>query len=88
MCLAVPGRVLEVVDSEAHLARVDVLGVTRVVNLGLIGEVATDDWVLVYMGFAMERMTEAEAAETVRFFDELRPVLEDAAAGSSEVAGP
>jgi hydrogenase expression/formation protein HypC len=88
MCLAVPGRVLEVVDPEARFGRVDVLGTPRMVNLSLVGEVAPGDWVLVHMGFAMERMSEVEAAETVRLFEELGPALEEAAAEAREEAGP
>jgi hydrogenase expression/formation protein HypC len=88
MCLAMPGKVLDIVDPEARLARVDVFGTNRMVNLSLIDEVAPGDWVLVHMGFAMERIGEAEAAETVRLFDELGPVLEDAAAASSEEPWP
>jgi hydrogenase expression/formation protein HypC len=88
MCLAMPGRVLEVVDPEARLGRVDVLGTERMVNLSLMGEVAPGDWVLVHMGFAMERMSEAEAVETVRLFEELGSALEEAAAGGPEEAGP
>lgn len=84
MCLAVPGRVLEIVDPEARLGTVDVLGTPRMVNLSLMGEVAPGDWVLVHMGFAMERINEAEAAETVRLFAELGSVLEEAAAASPE----
>lgn len=88
MCLAVPGKVLDIVDAEARLARVDVLGTPRMVNLSLIGEVAPDDWVLVHMGFAVKQMTETEAAETVRLFEELEPLLEDAAAASPEEPRP
>jgi hydrogenase expression/formation protein HypC len=88
MCLALPGKVLHIVDPEARLGLVDVLGTPRMVNLTLVGEVAPGDWVLVHMGFAMERMSEAEAAETVRLFEELGSVLEAAAAGSPEEAGP
>ncbi len=87
MCLAVPGKVLNIVDPEARLARVDVLGTPRMVNLSLLGEVAPGDWVLVHMGFAMERMTEVEATETVRLFDALGSALEEAAASPGEV-GP
>jgi len=78
MCLALPGRVLEVVDCEARLARVDVLGTVRMVNLSLLGEVTSGDWVLVHMGFAIERMSTAEAEETVRLFAELGAALEGA----------
>jgi len=70
MCLALPGKILEI-DEDGQRARVDVLGHVRTVNLILLGAAAPDDWVLVHTGFAVERLTEAEAAETVRLFEEL-----------------
>jgi len=75
VCLAVPGKVLEV-DAAQRTARVDMLGHARIVNLSLIGAAAPGDWVLVHTGFAVERLTEADAAETLRLFDELASVLE------------
>jgi hydrogenase expression/formation protein HypC len=68
MCLALPGKVLEIVD--AGTARVDVRGTPRTVSLGLL-DVRPGDWVLVGMGLALERISECEAAETLRLLDEL-----------------
>ncbi|HYM90115.1 MAG TPA: HypC/HybG/HupF family hydrogenase formation chaperone, partial [bacterium] len=65
------GRVMDMVDAEARTARVDVLGTPRVINLGLLEGVGVGDWVLVYMGCALERIGEAEAAEAVRLWEEL-----------------
>jgi hydrogenase expression/formation protein HypC len=79
MCIALPGRILEV-DGETHQARVDVMGQVRTVDVRLLDRVAAGEWVLVHTGFAVERLSEAEAAETVRLFEELAPVLEEAAA--------
>jgi hydrogenase expression/formation protein HypC len=73
MCLAIPGRVMEVVDAANRLARVDVAGVQRTVNVGLLdvdGEgVEPGDWVLIHVGFAISRVDEEEAAQTLSLLE-------------------
>jgi hydrogenase expression/formation protein HypC len=64
MCLAIPGRIVEIVDEENHLATVDVTGVRRTVNVGLLDDVVPEEWVLIHVGFAMSRIDEDEAAAT------------------------
>ena len=59
MCLAIPGRVIEIVDEANRLALVDVAGVQRRVNIGL------GDWVLIHVGFALSLVDEEEAAATL-----------------------
>lgn len=71
MCLAIPGQVVEVVDEANHLARVDVAGVRRTVNVGLLDGVAPGDWVLIHVGFAMSRIDEAEAAATLALLEQM-----------------
>ena len=69
MCLAIPGQIVEVVDEPNRLAQVDVAGVRRNVNIGLLDEaggVGEGDWVLIHVGFAMSKVDEAEALETRR----------------------
>jgi len=70
MCLAIPGQILEVVDETNRLARVDVAGVKRNVNIGLLDEggsgVGPGDWVLIHVGFAMSQVDEEEAMATRR----------------------
>jgi hydrogenase expression/formation protein HypC len=63
MCLGIPGQLQEISEANPHLARVDVSGVTRVVNIGLLEDepLAPGDWVLIHVGFAMSRIDEAEA---------------------------
>jgi hydrogenase expression/formation protein HypC len=63
MCLGIPGQVVELVDSNDHLARVDVSGVTRVINIGLLEDeqLQAGDWVLIHVGFAMSKIDEEEA---------------------------
>ena len=70
MCLAIPGRIVEVVDEANRLAQVDVAGVQRTINIGLLDEagegVGPGDWVLIHVGFAMARVDEEEAQATRR----------------------
>ena len=67
MCLAIPGRIIKVVDESNRLAQVDVAGVKRNVNIGLFdGDDAIEpgDWVLIHVGFAISRIDEDEARAT------------------------
>lgn len=68
MCLAIPGQVVDLVDDENHIAVVDVVGVRRKVNVGLIADgdsaVGPGDWVLIHVGFAISRVDEQEAQAT------------------------
>ena len=68
MCLAIPGQILEIVDEPNRLAKVDVAGVRRNVNIGLLdagGEgVGPGDWVLIHVGFAISQVDEEEARAT------------------------
>ena len=73
MCLAIPGQVVELVDERRRLARVDVAGVRRNVNVGLLdsadGSVHAGDWVLVHVGFAISKVDEDEARLTLRLLE-------------------
>ena len=75
MCLAIPGRIMEVVDEQNRLARVDVVGVQRIVNIALLdvdgAGAAPGDWVLIHVGFALSRIDEDEAAATLRLLQEM-----------------
>ena len=65
MCLAIPGQIVEVVDESNRLAKVDVAGVRRTVNIGLFDdEVGPGDWVLIHVGFAISKIDEEEARAT------------------------
>ena len=64
MCLGIPGQVVEVMDGNGGmLALVDVLGARRPINLGMLEDmdVVPGEWVLIHMGFALERVDEAGA---------------------------
>jgi hydrogenase expression/formation protein HypC len=70
VCLAIPGRVIEVVDEANRLALVDVAGVRRTVNIGLLDadgvSAGPGDWVLIHVGFALSLVDEAEAEATLK----------------------
>lgn len=70
MCLAIPGQILEITDEANRLARVDVAGVRRTINVGLLDAddtgVAPGDWVLIHVGFAISQVDEEEAIATRR----------------------
>ena len=87
MCLAIPGEVVELLPGNGdQLALVDVVGVKRKINIGLLEDdpVVPGDWVLIHVGFAMSKVDEKEAAEALRmlelmgqaFTDELQAVAE------------
>ena len=77
MCLGIPGQVVEWVDRENSIAKVDVSGVRRPVNLGLLDGVDVGDWVLIHVGFAMSHIDEEEAAATLKFLKELGDPFEE-----------
>ncbi|AZO22698.1 MAG: HypC/HybG/HupF family hydrogenase formation chaperone [Mesorhizobium sp.] len=77
MCLGIPGRIIRIDDAGRKLATVDVSGVRRQINIACIVdaehpvESCVGDWVLVHVGFAMSRIDENEAAETLKILTEL-----------------
>jgi len=80
MCLAIPGRVVEITDESNRLARVEVAGVRRNVNVGLLdgdGDgVTPGDWVLIHVGFALSKVDEEEAQATLRLLQRMGDAYE------------
>lgn len=71
MCLAIPGKIVEVLDATDQLARVEVAGVRRTINVGLLdGGAEPGDWVLIHVGFALSRIDEREAHATLKLLGE------------------
>ncbi len=64
MCLGIPGQLVELDADNDQLARVEVAGVRRIINIGLLEDEILDkgDWVLIHVGFAMSKIDEEEAA--------------------------
>jgi hydrogenase expression/formation protein HypC len=86
MCLAIPGRIVDLItDPPVHLAMVDVSGVRRRVDLGLLEDdlPMVGDWVLIHVGFAMSKISEQEAEDQMRML----AVLGEDAAAMEEVRG-
>ncbi len=77
MCLAIPGKVVEIIDVENHLAKVEIGGVRRAVNIGMLDDIVLGDYVLVHVGFAMSKIDEKEAEETLRMLRELGSFQEE-----------
>jgi len=71
MCLAIPGKIIEFVDVENQIAKVEVGGVKRNINIGMLDETRIGDYVLIHVGFAMSKIDEREAEETLRLLQEL-----------------
>jgi len=88
MCLGIPAVIVEVLTDRPDVARVDVDGVQRLVNVGLLSDeqLDVDDWVLVHLGFAMAKIDEQEAADTREFLQGLGAGYADVPAAASESA--
>jgi len=77
MCLGIPGQIIEITDVKQKLAVVNIAGVKRQINIACIvneqhpAESCIGDWVLVHVGFAMNRINEQEAAETLQLLQEI-----------------
>lgn len=90
MCLGIPGQILRIDDAEELIATVDVCGVRRKINIACIvdddhaPETCVGAWVLVHVGFAMSRIDEDEAAETLRILEELAQMQEELGAFAAD----
>ena len=75
MCLGIPGQIVELVDERHHIAKAEVSGVRRNVNVGLLATtpdaVQVGDWVLIHVGFALSKIDEEEARATREFLEQL-----------------
>ena len=70
MCLALPARVVAL-DRDAELATVEMDGIKKEASLALIDDVAVGDYLLIHVGYALQRLSEDEAMRTLALFDEL-----------------
>jgi hydrogenase expression/formation protein HypC len=76
MCLAIPGQVVEIVDPANQIAKIDVVGVRRNINVSLLadedgGGATPGDWVLIHVGFALSKVDEEEAHATLRLLQRM-----------------
>ncbi len=86
MCLGIPGEVVELLPDRPDLAKVDVSGVKRAVNVGLLeGEtLAPGDWVLIHVGFALSKIDEDEAKAALDFLEGIGQAYADELAALTE----
>ena len=83
MCLGIPGQIVEITSAEDALALVDVGGVRREVNIACViddehpVDACVGDWVLIHVGFAMNRLDEKEAERTLALLQELGQAQEE-----------
>src|SRR6202047_3890788 len=82
MCLAIPGKIVEISSENQDSALVDVVGVRRRIDLGLLQDdkPAPGDWVLVHVGFAMSKISEQDAADqmnTLRMLGEIDGAMQE-----------
>jgi hydrogenase expression/formation protein HypC len=78
MCLGIPGQIVEIVDDANDIAKVNVSGVKRNINIALVRPegLKLGDWVLVHVGFAMSKIDEEEANRTLQFLQQLGEAYE------------
>jgi hydrogenase expression/formation protein HypC len=79
MCLGIPGQIIDIVDDENSIAKVEVSGVKRNVSVALVRPegIGPGDWVLIHVGFAMSKIDEAEAQETMKALNMMGEVYTD-----------
>ncbi|GAC1346078.1 MAG: HypC/HybG/HupF family hydrogenase formation chaperone [Ktedonobacteraceae bacterium] len=79
MCLGIPGQILDIVDDENSIAKVDVSGVKRNVSIALVRPegIEPGDWVLIHVGFAMSKIDESEAHETMKALYSMGDIYSD-----------
>jgi hydrogenase expression/formation protein HypC len=86
VCLGIPGEVVELLPEQPDLAKVDVSGVRRVINVGLLSDSPPQpgDWVLIHVGFALSKIDENEAAAALQFLESIGQAYADELAALAE----
>ncbi|MDR7303363.1 HypC/HybG/HupF family hydrogenase formation chaperone [Haloactinomyces albus] len=79
MCLGIPGEVLEILPDRPDLAKVDVSGVRRNINVGLLGDDSPvpGEWVLIHVGFALSKIDEQEARAVLELLEDIGKAYTD-----------
>jgi hydrogenase expression/formation protein HypC len=86
MCLGIPGEVIERLTDQPDLAKVNVSGVKRVINIGLLSDDPPEpgEWVLIHVGFALSKIDEKEAAAALEFLESIGQAYADELAALAE----
>ncbi len=69
MCLAMPSKVVDVLDND--MAIIELGGVKKTISLGLVEDVTPGDYVIVHVGYALSKIDEDEALKTIALFEEM-----------------
>ncbi|WP_084958687.1 HypC/HybG/HupF family hydrogenase formation chaperone [Thermoactinospora rubra] len=79
MCLGIPGEIVEILPGHADLAKVDVSGVRRAINIGLLDNerLQPGDWILIHVGFALSKIDEEEARAALAFLEGIGQAYDD-----------
>jgi hydrogenase expression/formation protein HypC len=79
MCLGIPGEIVQILADKPDLAVVDVCGVKRAINIGLLSDdpVGPGDWILIHVGFALSKIDEAEAQASMEFLESIGKAYDD-----------
>jgi len=79
MCLGIPGEIVEILHDRVDLAMVDVSGVKRAINIGLLADdpPVPGDWILIHVGFALSKIDEEEAAAALAFLESIGQAYAD-----------
>ena len=72
MCIAVPCKIVKFLDDERKIALGDFLGVKREINVQLIEDLNIDDYVIVHVGFAIQKLDTEDALESINVFNEIK----------------
>ena len=75
MCLGIPAQIVELLP-DAGLAKAEISGVRRTVSTALCPEAEVGDWVLVHVGFALSRIDEEQARETLELLEQMGETYE------------
>jgi hydrogenase expression/formation protein HypC len=86
VCLGIPGEVVELHPEQPDLAKVNVSGVKRLINIALLADdpPKPGEWVLIHVGFALSKIDEAEAAATIKLLEGIGQAYEDEIAALRE----
>ncbi len=76
MCLSIPSKIVEI--DKDNMATVDTMGIKRMVSLDLmLDEVGIGDYILIHVGFAMSKIDEAEALQSLEVYQEMLEAMEE-----------
>jgi hydrogenase expression/formation protein HypC len=76
VCLGIPAQIVELVEPDAGIAKAEISGVRRNVSIALCPEAEVGDWVLVHVGFALARIDEEQARETLALLEQMGEAYE------------